>query len=417
MAQEIFQQRPIYYANLKDERVYQKRHYEWGTSSGDSINPWDTHLVIAGFGQLGQNILLQALNLGNLQNNSTITIDVFDKAVDEKKGVFAKRFCRDNVVIDTASICYPEHKDHADGNVIINFHKIDIRTIDFEDALNKLKNVTYVAICFEDSSLCTISMVTIEKYFKNIPIAVRMDVDKKVIEYIKNNNSSYKEVFPCGTGKEILTERTIIGSETDLQAIRYNSSYNEFSELKKNPKIDRSRELTHKELLNWKKMGYLKRYSSRKSVEHQMTKLILLLADTWVKEGATTELISKKVNQLLECVVKQKKYEDTYIEQINTELNNIYNDIITDKSIEELLSDKEINELSALEHRRYCSFMLANGYRYDAREKNDDLKTNPCLLSWEQLQVKKPEMLIYDLLAIIICLEKIHGNKINFDYL
>ena len=58
--------------------------------------------------------------------------------------------------------------------------------------------------------------------------------------------------------------------------------------------------------------------------------------------------------------------------------------------------------------------MYMNGYQYNEGTKDDLAKTNPSLLSWKQLCAKMPDMLIYDLLAILICEEKMDENVIRF---
>lgn len=411
---ELFSHRPIYQYNLMDQRTYIKKHYDWEETTNECANPWDTHLVIVGFGKLGQNVLLQALNLGNLQSKSIITIDVFDNNADEKKGIFAKRFSHENVDINQEFISFPKKKQNSDGKVIINFHKVDIRTIDFEDELRKLQDVTYVAICFEDSSLSTIGMVTIEKYFKNVPVAVQMDVDNKVIDYIKKNIKSYKHVFPFGTKKEVLDQDTIVENHMDKKAILYNDKYNEYHEHDKKIICEHINHISRNKLDAWNKTILQKKNSSRKLIEHEPFKIILLLVDSWLSQGLEYENIMKKVSELLSCLEKNKDYEDKDVKQIRGYLDNAYKKIKVVKVNEILSADKVLEELATLEHRRWCNFMFTNGYIYEDGKKDDLAKKNPCLLSWNLLCEHQSEMLIYDVLSILICAEKVEDDRIKF---
>lgn len=72
-------------------------------------------------------------------------------------------------------------------------------------------------------------MISLEKYFNNIPIAVQMKVNKKVIEYINKDIKSHVEIFPFGTLNEVLTQKNIIENEIDTVAKEYNYHYSLYS--------------------------------------------------------------------------------------------------------------------------------------------------------------------------------------------
>lgn len=50
---EMFLDKPLYEYNIHDKRIAEKPACEWQETTADCRNPWDVHLVIAGFGRLG----------------------------------------------------------------------------------------------------------------------------------------------------------------------------------------------------------------------------------------------------------------------------------------------------------------------------------------------------------------------------
>lgn len=72
-------------------------------------------------------------------------------------------------------------------------------------------------------------------------------------------------------------------------------------------------------------------------------------------------------------------------------------------------SNRLLKVFSMLEHRRWCYFMIINGYAYVDGPQNDTMKVNPCILSWEELCEKKPEYCRYDIAAFLP--EMIKKNK------
>ena len=83
------------------------------------LKDWTVHLLVAGFGQLGQQAVLQAMNLGVVSDSNRIIIDVFDSDINAKKAVFLNQLSRDT--FDITDSCVTLKSDAADGLLEINF--------------------------------------------------------------------------------------------------------------------------------------------------------------------------------------------------------------------------------------------------------------------------------------------------------
>lgn len=117
--------------------------------SPDRSDRLDVHLLIAGFGTVGQQVLLQAVNLGVLSSRNRLWIDAIDLDMDSKREQFTNRFhssVYDSPREDELLLTAPA----ADGELRIRFHQADVMGRGFARLLERLNNempLTYAAVC------------------------------------------------------------------------------------------------------------------------------------------------------------------------------------------------------------------------------------------------------------------------------
>ena len=128
------------------------------------IDKWHLHLLIVGFGNLGQQLLLQAMSMGVVSSKNDIIIDVIDFDSDNAS-FFVNNFSDDYVKMDKDELYIPSTKEEpfADGKFKVRFHKVDVRKKQFYDVLMKCSipeaNVdnsgefTYIAVCMKNEDL------------------------------------------------------------------------------------------------------------------------------------------------------------------------------------------------------------------------------------------------------------------------
>ncbi|HPY86305.1 MAG TPA: hypothetical protein PLS20_14905, partial [Ruminococcus flavefaciens] len=159
------------------------------------LKDWTAHLLVAGFGQLGQQAVLQAMNLGIVHESNRIIIDVFDSNIKIKKAVFLNQLSRDTFDISDNRVTLKS--DAADGLLEINFHELNISHLSFYDLIRSKLDTepyTYVVIALENIDLSVNCAIQLEELFDErglkVPILMRMDADRRLAGYISAENSS-----------------------------------------------------------------------------------------------------------------------------------------------------------------------------------------------------------------------------------
>lgn len=305
-------------------------------------NSKDVHLAIIGFGDYGQNTLIQSLNIGVFSSDSTICIDVFDKDMDNIIGVFLKKFSSDildsleeNVPVGDVNANYvinlptPNNQSlQVDGKVVLRFWSVDVGTIQFNRILNNcIKDdiFTYVVVAVNDKKLMAATLLEIQKLLHtNIPIIVRVNNEEQSFEFL-NTVTDYNNVHLINQSKDIYSLEAICNEDIVNMAKEFNRKYNDIE-------ADNNRQSEE-----WIRIPLFKRESAIAQAMHQEVKEWLLKESPGIEE-----------------------------------------------------------EHGILEHRRWCLFMISNGYKYREGIKNDIVKTNPCICKWDKLLKEKPDMIKHD---------------------
>lgn len=307
----------------------------------------NVHLAIVGFGDFGQNTLLQALNNGVFSSDSTICIDVFDKNMGSIIGVFLKKFSADildcleeNVPVGDVNANYviqlPSCKNQSfqvDGNVLLRFWSVDVSTIQFNKILNScIRNdmFTYVVIAVNEKRLMAATLLETQKLLDcNVPIIIRAANEDQSFEFL-NTVNDFQNVHLINQTKDMYSLEAICNEDIVNMAKKFNRQYREIE-------ADNNRQSDE-----WINIPLFKRESAIAQAMHQEVK-------KWILDE---------------------------------------NDIV--------------EEHGSLEHRRWCLYMIANGYKYNEGIKNDKAKTNPCICTWEKLSKEKADMCKHDFMPYYI---------------
>ncbi|MBP5377967.1 MAG: hypothetical protein J6Y64_00310 [Ruminococcus sp.] len=353
------------------------------------LKDWTAHLLVAGFGQLGQQAVLQAMNLGIVHESNRIIIDVFDSNIKAKKAVFLNQLSRETFDITDSKVTMKS--DAADGLLEINFHELNISHLSFYDTIRSQLDTepyTYAVIALENIDLSVHCAIQLEELFDerglNPPILMRMDTDRRLAGYISAENSALADVSLIDDRSIVITLDMIINREIDKLAKNYNHFYNNIKLITADETgtADNSEEDPENE---WNRLRLFRRSSSKAAAYHDEVKndiIPKLAAENGVE-------LSAKLEELLGRNGSLMKYTGSAWQMNGSE----------EEVLDKLKKDSFAYELASLEHRRWCCYMASIGWR--SGERSDKFRKNPCLVTQQKLMETKPEMCKYDLMSLM----------------
>ena len=386
---EMFRKYPLHscwYPNKNDETIRPK--------------DWRVHLLILGFGRLGQQVLLQAMNLGVVHSENPICIDVVDCQGPEKWKVFLNRFAVNSLTHRTSENEYHICEDWADGSLTMRFHKYDVRYDSFRELLSQLMDertgtFTYVvsAINSPDIGLHCASMIRRllctqnQRLGQSVPIMLRMDNNLRLREYMDmdNGNSRLQGVHLIPNANSILTYDYLLAETLDESAKRYNTFYHHMFE------GGNSADLVD---INkaWQKLPLSLRNDNRAAAQH-----LYVLSDILSAECGDER--QKRLNSLFIGTNPIMPYNgetwgtppkgNEFLERVKA------------------LEDPLALEMLKTEHRRWCYQRISTGWAQGRKagekkpKKDIQLCLNPCLVPWKDLEQVDINSCIYDLMPLM----------------
>jgi len=408
--------------------------HEYWKDSGKPSKDWKLHLLIIGFGQLGQQILLQSMNLGVVSSENEILIDVVDFDAEKQKSIFANHFSDEYVNMQGDVFTIPE--THANGKFTVRFHSMDIRYKKFGELLQQNGDpekdgiYTYVTVCVEDMDISLHCMSELERYLhrncednnkKKTSIGIRMEANRQMAKYLSENSNTYKNVFVIEGTESVVSLEDLLHDDISKDAKKFNYIYcmmdikNTEEDLKKkeeeqtasNSKVkeeERARLVTEK----WKSLQLFKRYSNLAVAMHEMVRNRLI--DKYPGETVKTEA-EKKLDAELEYCFGEN---GTLLQ----DRGNVWLYESDDALLDALENDsryKTVLEYARMEHRRWCYFMASCGWKSisDPEYKKDiSTKASSCMCTWEELATRatggypKYYTCKYDLMPLLVKYKK-----------
>ncbi len=354
-------------------------------------NNTTVHLLVNGFGEIGQEVVLQAMNLCVLTGDNPILIDVVDYHMKEKMDLFLKRFPSDYADITDDSFTIGSNK--CDGLLQIRFHNMDVRGNHYLHLLETLQKdipFTYSVICLADTDSSLQTMVDLEKLVRltdmnQFPIAINLESDQQTIDFLNTREKSLEHIHFVGN-KDVLTFERINQLVKEPASRKYHETYQKISFLTKEAWKDLPEtDWKEKAEISWENASYYKRISSRLLCRHDPIKAAYLFHLIGIDYqrillqyfGSQGSLLHKKGNFFI-----FPEDEAVFIKQIK--------------------ENPFIWEMCKLEHRRWCYAMVMNGWSYTKGAKSEVHKKTPFLVPMETLYSTYPEYCIYDLMPLLI---------------
>jgi len=347
------------------------------------------HLFVAGLGRLGQQAVLQAMNLGVVHEQNRIIIDVYDSDIDNKLQVFSKQFSEGAFSFGKNSITL--RSDTADGELTVNFFKANAKHRDFYNTVRSRNSelpYTYGVITLENVDLAVSCAIQVSEIFSStlsgVPVLMRMDSDRRIAGYISSNNDDLRDIKLIDDRCVIITLDMILDRSIDRRAKEYNHLYNNIAIITGDESVntDNSDADPEKE---WNSIRLFRRSSSKAAAYHDEVKDMLIPA--LAKENGVK--LEDQLEKLLGANGTLMKFTGNAWRMNGTE----------QQVLDKLKNEPFAYELASLEHRRWCCYMASIGWR--CGERNDRLRCNPCLVTQEKLMEIMPEMCKYDLMSLM----------------
>lgn len=360
------------------------------------ISQWNVHMLILGFGKLGQQLLLQAMTQGVIHSGNRIRIDVVDTKIDELKSVFENHFSSQYFEIQEDQIRVRD--GGADGELILRFRKMDLRYKKFQQLLEELaaeEPFTYVAVCVKDQDVNLHCVLEMERFFekrgqKDISIGIRMDVDQRVARYLTQDRDLHKNVFAMESIDHALTLGDVLASDVNEKAKEYAYIYSAMEvcceETGSYVNVGEKKDHKSKDQ-NWRELKLFMRDSNRDLSCHAP-----------VKERAIQAFGDR------EHLIRTYFGPDGVLRKVG---NRWVFHGTEEELVERINGDPFLKEMAMLEHRRWCYAMAGRGWRSTVGPKNMVLRENPCMVDWETLCERKPDVCKYDLQPMILMYEQL----------
>ena len=361
---------------------------------------WHARILIMGFGKLGRQALIQAVEQATVTADNKIEIDIFDTNIRRKTEVFTNRFSSQTFITEGSIIRL--NSAAADGELVINCYDTDVTYRDFYELIrreNERMPYTYVLVSINNISLAAGCAMRLSRLFaecgQKVPTVLRMDTDRRLARYINENQQTLTDVRLLEDRSAVLTLEHILAEKLDRDAKQFHYFYSTIQVLPKDgqPWSSGSADAD----LLWKKNSMFKRRSSKAVASHAAAKEIVFERLARLYDGKSA---AEKIDSLIGRNGTLMRYADG-IWRLNED---------EDGFLKALQADSFALACARLEHRRWCCFVAADGWRFGSR-RNDALKIHDCLMDFDAL-MKDPHgrsTIMYDLMPLMA--QYLENNK------
>lgn len=374
------------FAQLQAERLLGRCPLYEGQKEDKSI-----HVLIIGGGQVGEHVLLHAMNQGVLSSNNHIVIDVIDKETEVLRKKLCERFSGDYVYHIASKNEFHINSEKADGSLKIRLTQVDIYADEFCDKIRELQydceagNYSYIAICIPDIDANLHCALEIKRAnlqgIEGVSMALRMPYSDQMKVYFEQFEYCPKVCLMGARGEDI-TLGHILNSVEEKKIRDYNVTYDMVGDFKlfgvAPVRITKkSREVA------WNRLDYYQRESNRALYCHRLVKQNVFtgyeneMQEFW--ESIKCDACDNVPLVTSEYLLGERDHTKTF---------------------------EKLKQIAKTEHRRFCYFYASEGWGY-SEDKNPTKRVHGCLCNWNTLIQKKKEMLIYDLIAMPELMEEI----------
>lgn len=316
------------------------------------------HVLIIGFGKLGQAIFKQATNLCTLNTQKRLHITVVDKNATQRFDFFEAE------IEQLEKVCE------------VDLVNLDVQAKGLPQALSNIgKNNPFTAVvfCLADTQQSLLSYERLYKLFKNARVAVYAAKPKEVEGMVRAIRQKRGDLVCFGSDESILNREVILNDELMQRAKAFNANYNEVAaKLMGWPAESKSANA------QWQALNTLKKESSLAQALHRPSKEAILFQ-----------------------LCKLPQYPDSIAELCKLWRSELEG-LSTAEQVDSIVKDPVKNYLTELEHRRWNNFHYMRNFHF-SEDKDLANKKHDCLIDdWSEfLAGVQRDKAIYDYLSVL----------------
>lgn len=345
----------------------------------DTVTPGaaPVSVLIAGFGRMGEAVLLEAMQLGHFCNHVPLSLTVFDDNAQSAERHFFQR--------------YREVPDHLGdkGLRLWNLRFVDTLGL---DAAGRLGHYSDILACHddEDAALTCIN---------NLRERWQCEEDRLPTRFFLYSScgqaSSSSVIHPFGDFRQVCSAENVFHSTSKRMAKASHWTYAWRKLRDRDPSVgsdsqseaalvEHDRSASQSDKLSWKNYSLLKQDSNRTERRHYGIKLHALGLRISSVRNATPDSSLIDPGDFPFLIDSNCQYAPLLL---TSSLS------ATHLNTKELIN--RIHQLASAEHSRWNAFHVLNNYRY-GKTKDECKRTHDCLLNWADLSTDRPQVLKWD---------------------
>lgn len=300
-------------------------------------------LFIAGFGKMGQSLLLQAIRFMHFKGNIASRVILIDKNINELFLKFKRTYPGLNLLHDIKIERWN-----------LDFYSDEVHD-QIEEICNNEKYAPYIIVSFRNTAnaLKAGFNLPVNVYKNKIPLLVRQEMPAGIEFLIKN--LQYGESGKSGISESIYSHIKYFGN---TQELLYNPN-----------------DYTFREALATAANAT---YAGIQGKKDQRDSAI----EAYISKAATHKWSNR---YFADGLVQKLQNQDIYLAPINKSMDYRFTDTSANfEVLEKIFDAKDVEEMAIQEHNRWVGERIAAGWYYDT-EKNDRYKTRNNMLDWDSI--------------------------------
>lgn len=242
LAEKLLANHPLY---IGYENRLRKEH-------ADSL-----HVLVIGFGRLGQHIVLQAMEQAHFFGQSKLKITILDKNIHRLKRHWFRNYPKSDYVAQL----YFEYYDNEIESLKVFLEKQD-------------ESYTHIYLCLHDDYTDVMEGIELSKQYPEIPIFMKFKRDGAISKWIESETNESHKLYGINTFDEVLNEQYFINEQLISLASVVHDDY----------------QATYA----WKELTQVEKEAHYNQLIHAQTKLMLAHLDIVPKGQHDTDALTRQ---------------------------------------------------------------------------------------------------------------------------